>query len=869
VDGPGVWLEVSAVSVANHAVTFVLPKLGAKSGSFAKWFHCAECLDNAGSPGGGAGDRLRNAVGETNWTVSSAIQEKNNEGKLRFAVKIDAADAPFAANHEFEGYLACNTSRTWCGRITKTIANEHDVTGETFETWNDPRAFLSAGDELDVFYVRPTEGDEIVFINPFVVDSTGSSVQTMKVEDGSTFATISDAVFVSPYSPGNNQGGGSLMFQNTTVQRTVTRVLFDGPDGPLVTNALANWGAVLQFDDNVAGRGVSNAFADRVTVRFPQMDADFLGGMTLSTNSVRFSEQDIPDRWINYADSQAALAGAATGTNLGIRKLRTEADNYGVGAAVGPHFTKCPDGLYVQDFIALHGRTPNRDGADDQIEMWGNAPDCAVDRLAFSGTDNPITSGLNERDDGLGDRYDTSIVVFGGSGVVQSTSVPSPEVFSPMIFCQNDTGPGNCAGFVHVVNAVIDGMVSPNNFDYVARVGWWGSKISGSGTSTFMPGVSVCGETVGYFLHGSGGQDNVNLHACRGSSDTVQILDTVALSATNDQNDAETGIFQLSAILGSAATPLPLHINFDGILFVQPDASLTRSIKWINGNAGGPAMAAGGSISADNVVMAFNQSPSFYSWFEWKESLIPGGLILGKNLFFSAPTGPVHQWCRHDPGTGLVKDECEPYTVDGNPIPSADSMGLMGDLLNGSNVYPVSYTGTKPAGSDITQALPRYAGPIVYDWPMAWATLNPVPGFRRASPRLEFIPARLQKRMGIGEGVLLPFPVDVVHLAGAGDPNAASVPCANVGEDRYIDTMNAQQWYCSGTNTWLGVVTPMAGASLYWGDARDANMDTGAEVCAAASLDCMDAVEFGASADLSCSAIPTGNASGKFMAFCR
>jgi hypothetical protein len=48
---------------------------------------------------------------------------------------------------------------------------------------------------------------------------------------------------------------------------------------------------------------------------------------------------------------------------------------------------------------------------------------------------------------------------------------------------------------------------------------------------------------------------------------------------------------------------------------------------------------------------------------------------------------------------------------------------------------------------DFAEAAPRWSGPVAYDWPLAWATVDPVPGFRRTVPREEFLPAYLALRV--------------------------------------------------------------------------------------------------------------------------
>jgi hypothetical protein len=35
---------------------------------------------------------------------------------------------------------------------------------------------------------------------------------------------------------------------------------------------------------------------------------------------------------------------------------------------------------------------------------------------------------------------------------------------------------------------------------------------------------------------------------------------------------------------------------------------------------------------------------------------------------------------------------------------------------------------------------------VTYDWPFAWMTVDPIPGYHRTGPRLEYLPPILQAR---------------------------------------------------------------------------------------------------------------------------
>jgi len=110
---------------------------------------------------------------------------------------------------------------------------------------------------------------------------------------------------------------------------------------------------------------------------------------------------------------------------------------------------------------------------------------------------------------------------------------------------------------------------------------------------------------------------------------------------------------------------------------------------------------------------------------------------------------------------------------------------------------------------------------------------------------------------------------DAVHIAGEGDPNVGLVGCANIGKDRYVDTTTNRAWYCSASNVWSKAGARVVGPIIHWGDTGDTATDTGDEVCAAEALVCVDVIELGDNADVSCSAVPSGNGSGKFMALCQ
>jgi len=61
---------------------------------------------------------------------------------------------------------------------------------------------------------------------------------------------------------------------------------------------------------------------------------------------------------------------------------------------------------------------------------------------------------------------------------------------------------------------------------------------------------------------------------------------------------------------------------------------------------------------------------------------------------------------------------------------------------------PTPATGANEA-CDAVASLPNWSGPYVYDWPLAWMTVRPVPGLRRTAPQRNQIPAYMAARASV------------------------------------------------------------------------------------------------------------------------
>ena len=143
-----------------------------------------------------------------------------------------------------------------------------------------------------------------------------------------------------------------------------------------------------------------------------------------------------------------------------------------------------------------------------------------------------------------------------------------------------------------------------------------------------------------------------------------------------------------------------------------------------------------------------------YASFDWTNLTVPGGTqnVQGGTVIALNAQPPLSDfrwnWISIPPVTD--SGTTSPLT---NPI-----YNLSAACMNS----PTPATGANEA-CDAVASLPNWSGPYVYDWPLAWMTVRPVPGFRRTAPQSKFIPhymavrSQLQGLAGGGGSNVLPI----------------------------------------------------------------------------------------------------------------
>ena len=790
VDALGMFLEVTAVNATTDTITLTLPTLGPKAQTDG--YTVAEALST---------NTISNFVGTTTWTVASVTEAQNNEGKLRYETLINSGDTPFNADQEFEGYLACSAGTDSCLRMTRTFTN-YSSTSEMFVTWGDPQKVWGAGDELDIYYAKINPGDSLTFFNPVMFDSTGASESTMtgavdnmfEIAYGSELYTMTGVVFDDPFAQWQGtviKGCVVLQHLQTTDVKTYDLILVEGcgrkdrvaGDGAADTGSV---GAAVTFWDasqNPAapdGDGVTNMTFSRFSARWPESHVDF------ATNP---TEDVFLSHGMTFVDAQNERIGDYNAWNNGTlsewsgnawRKLRFEGYSTGLTNASSGVLVNCPDDLSVQNFVALHGRTSKpKDSAhdgEDTFEHFPETPSCGVDRVLI-GAPNVGSAFGPLRHAQRGATTLTSIVVFGGSAAQGNSRDAAGRGLVSYAFPIAAPQPPSVSGQSHatailnhnkgfasegmiVSNFMTDGAIQGLNRSYGARVGWYRQTLS-------VLGGVFCGTwQVGMWQVGGGvGGSRIAPYACPESFPEVLSYDnyfgnysrsmnnSVLRSCNASGNSPGSGIFQCDGggdqipmlKTDSASNSNQPFYRMDGNLFVsKTNAGSVALFDFDAGNMRG--------LSVTNTSVVQNQSSVGYV-VRFSDGTIPTDFTIGPNVWID--TGDeINAGCRLDRSPGVFRPDCD-FTasslgdygdVDGSPN-GTRSLYITGDLSTGKNIRIV---GSDGGSADATLAQPRWAGPIVWDWPFAWATAEKV-GFHRTTPRPEFIPARLKRRMD-GQG---------------------------------------------------------------------------------------------------------------------
>lgn len=669
---------------------------------------------------------------------------------------------------------------------------------EMFSTWGDPRKKWAIGDTLDIYYAKLNEGDSLTFLNPVFFDHTGSSNgsiidSSFTVEYGSELFTLTGIVWQDAWAEGFL---GCVSLQNVTNSdiKTVDLVLSEGcGDDPAVPGPGSSPAAFFINDtaDGPLLDGGTNNHWSRMSVRFMQGQMDHAGNPTVpGINSFAIQWFDVQDERVgNKAqyDDDPANIGVWSGNK--VRKVRGEGVDMTIGGAPGGHFVNCPDGLSHQDILHLHGRLGNQpndvthNGAD-MMETFGQSPTCGIDRIAIMAND--IGAGLNVRHSrqGPGTTWFTSLMVAGGTtdqgididagdGVFLSGALryqgPNPEDLQG----HAHSFPDALSNGVKLVNFMTDGrMTSASGVRYWAQVGWWRSN----GPTVYS--VECGSDSVGGWQ--VGGRPAARMaglgRACEGTHTDVKFIDNyytnqggwqnIGTDSTCDANGdnpgtsffmchgAATGQNEALFAWTSGIVSPAADVYIDGLLFHNGDhkKGFSNMLDFEDIATGKIA-----SVIVKNSTFLQDVNNVFRMvWMDGQQTDVTY-MQIGPNVFGDGginstrfmecnvqialdgnPTSPAwHPDCdfTSDAGGGL---DFSPF--DDSPNGTA-VLGFSGDLTTGKNIYPVSTD-----IGDISGSMPRWAGPIVWDWPFQWVTAEPV-GFHRTAPRDEFIPKILRDRM--------------------------------------------------------------------------------------------------------------------------
>jgi len=765
---PGLWVEVVDVLDLNadaNLDAFVVRAPGTGPDHGSTWFgadglsvptpgggsRCNRCLSNAVDGSGirsGAvdtsGRHLRNSIGEPFWTLDETpfARSRSPNGQVRWEIYFAEDEDPFLGDDEFEGFLLCTSSRDWCARIMESHADFRDAGGggiddEMMVVWRDPSTHLAAGMDMDVYYFMPQPGDVLTPVNPVQMD--GLRTGTMVVNDGSDFG-ITHPVEAAWFTRLGGNGDPALgpTHNCPTQGKNCQGIVIENAYGASWDLLLAEHqgGEAMGADLGVQIHGLyvdaqdatdpdfTGLSVSRYTYRFPNVEWQPMTGT--------FSPGAVSHLTANPTDT-AGVGGDVDNGNpidewrgFGYRKIRIEGGPMsGIVRQHTARFEECVEDLYIQDFLALHGRNVFRRGGnskEDLIELSGHAEACHIDRVAIL----PGTSGEPYvprcRECGAGTvRYATSWVI----------GEPGPADGAI-------TGGGSNHHHEWFVNFAIGGWIADRvQMAYGARMGHYNI-----GSNGYLPGWVHCQDNHGLYLLGGGSAPRNSINHCDGGGDFESrdlywadingSTPSNALLTDSGQASGQSYVFRLQRFL--------IHFGFEHAgsdLF----RFANRNKSW--------------SFRIDDGVWIADSSPAVRQDVAFLHSNATSDIAYGPNIYAAPPVNGRDIACDSNSHAILTS---EPGCVPADAVAlggSGESYGWMkGNLEVSGSVEAIqvdAYDGPLhpacEAGSCVLEnALPRWAGPIVYDWPFAWATLDPVPGVRRTEPALSNLPPWLQAR---------------------------------------------------------------------------------------------------------------------------
>lgn len=800
VDAPGVWMEVTAVNPAGNDFTVTLPTLYA--GTVTNNYTVAEAH---------TGNVLQNIVGGTGWTVNSVENRENNEGKFRYETLIEAADTPFNADQEFEGYLACKQGTNACLRITTTEA-DYDLTltpaiptvGTTdmIVTWRNPESATDPvwtdTNELDVYYAKIAPGDALIPVNPVKFDWTGAdgtyqdAASAFRVRGGSGLATLKNIVFQEPYLDAADSNEGAISIENLstlTGTKTLSMVLIEGfSTAARVAGVSATALPValrMREYDGEDGGGITDTLWEYITIRWPRNAVDWTTNPTsdgFGSGAIQLSEST----GHNFSAYDNVVAGTvSTWTNVGIRKVRIEGFTAGIGTATAGILKDCPDGVFIQDALVLHSRSTKpatyAHRGEDQIESWTTTPSCGYDRLVIGGS--KVGTSLGPLRTARQGRVEyTSAVVFGGSGKTENIYTGWSSGDRPYInagFAHQTYGtyaqgaeyhshsaPGADSDGVLISNILTDSTIGWLSASYFERLGWWRN-------TTGMVFSHSCGQFMvgGYIVGGSYAQGigDVGL-GCTGQYDSVKLSNIYAVNLSRDYNNSSeqtcgltgTGSGSYYPCVGSTVFPVLVAVS-NNITAPAPKLVVEKSL-FHRGYRGGTTnwgswieILNNSSVDipllqiTDTSFIAQHGTANYVMKFDDRylnDMLLNNVWTMG---------GGTLAGCFNDSSgdtiTGTPTDLLCDFTAEGGPDYSTDDSphGSSKLYLAGNfGTYNFEVVGTDSGeGDDVTDAQPDFAGLVAYEWPHLWATPE-FRGVHRGEPMAQYIPRRIRDRLNVG-----------------------------------------------------------------------------------------------------------------------
>lgn len=822
VDAPGLWLEVTAVNAAGNDFTVTLPSL--YTNTLEDHYAVAEAVSTLTLQNIKAGTSWTVADVETRENNEGKIRYETVLDEADTNFNSDHEFEGYLACKQGTDRCLRITETEANYELPTMPGTAVDTGSEMFVTWKNPAdssaPYWTAGDELDIYYAKINTGDMLQPVNPVRFDFTGSTAATLsnnqsfRVSAGSELFTITGTIFSEPHMANDTVNEGNVSFENYATSdemKTLEKILVEGCSagvGGTTERVIGVASSTLpacirvQDRDSVGGTGVGvrNVRWSEISFRWPQEDIDFTTNPTVDgfgQVAIQMTEQT--GEAISNA-SDFAAGNVTDWTNMSLRKIRIEGFTAGIGVANTGIFKNCPDDAWIQDALILHSRSRKGDDSganmanytrrgEDMLESFGATPTCGYDRFVINGS-NVGTSLGPLRHARQGRTWYSSFSIFGGSGKMENAYGSTdwgtgrrPYMNAAIAHNIPSGGEGHTHSFpaadsdgVAVSNFLTDGAIQNLSGSYYQQIGWYRS-------TTGVIKASSCGQfQVGSVFMGGGNfatVPNGNV-GCAGPYDTITIADNLFLNLGRHYNSGSgqtcttagasegTSIYPCvgsnsSAVAmlygnNSGATPTPI-IDFTrnlvhrgarsytnwGYSFYMLDNTTEPLVLNISDST---FISEAGSV---NSVVYFNPAGITSMSLEnvWADST-------GNDTCYAVAANVNRADCDFTATPTVALD----FSTDDSPHGDFE-LYVSGDI---ANMKDISVVGSSGGTGTPTDAQPRYAGLVAWEWPHAWMTPELI-GVRRGDPIKSYIPPVLRRRMNSG---------------GAGSrPNFAPTPFGN------------------------------------------------------------------------------------------